>query len=105
MGWKGQFQGKQGYPNLEAVSDYNLWIWQRLFSYGSSPNDINIWDQLPRYESILGGTHDTNDFPFEINDEYFSQLYCLVDDPSLLQLLSTINNLNNALDCFLAPRQ
>ena len=47
-GWKGQSQGKEGYPTigLEAVSDYNLWIWHSTFGYAGSHNDINIWINL-----------------------------------------------------------
>ncbi len=81
MGWKGQFQGKDGYPTigLKAVSDYNLWIWHSVFGYPGSLNDINIWDWSPLYESMLDGTHDEIDSTFEINGEHFSQLYYLVD--------------------------
>ncbi len=33
VGWKSRIQGKEGYPiiGLEAVSDYNLWIWHSAF--------------------------------------------------------------------------
>ena len=80
-GWKGQFQGKEGYPTIgpEAVSDYNLWIWHSAFGYPGSLNDINICDRSPLYESMMDGTHDKIDFSFEINGEHFSQLYYLVD--------------------------
>ena len=48
-GWRGQFQGKEGYPTigLEPVADYNLWIWHSAFGYPGSLNDINIWDRSP----------------------------------------------------------
>ena len=31
--WKGHFRGKEGIPTiaLEAVADFNLWIWHDLF--------------------------------------------------------------------------
>ncbi|KAL7531915.1 hypothetical protein ACHAWF_003956 [Thalassiosira exigua] len=33
--WKGQFEGKEGEPTiaLEAVADYNLWIWHDAFGF------------------------------------------------------------------------
>ncbi len=108
-GWKGQFQGKEVYPTigLQAVSDYNLWIWQSVFGYLGSPNDINIWDWSPLYEPMLDGTHDKIDFSFEINGEHFSQLYCLDDGvyPSLSRYLLTVNDQTTPLDCFFALRQ
>eukprot|EP00804_Cyclotella_cryptica_P020934 CCRYP_009261-RA/>CCRYP_009261-RA protein AED:0.36 eAED:0.33 QI:11/0/0/1/0/0/2/0/81 len=35
VAWKGQFEGKEGFPTigLEAVSDYNLWIWHNAFGF------------------------------------------------------------------------
>ena len=108
-GWKGQCQEKEGYPKigLEAVADYNLWIWHSAFGYPGSLNNINIWDRSPLYELMLDGIHDKIDFSFEINREHFSQLYYLVDGiyPSLSRFLSTVNDPTTALDCFFAPRQ
>lgn len=33
--WKGQFQGKEGYPatGLETVADDNLWIWHSAVGF------------------------------------------------------------------------
>ena len=108
-GWTGQSQGKKGYPTigLEAVSDYNLWIWHSAFGYPGSLNDINTWDRSPLYDLMLDGTHDEIDFSFEINGEHFSHLYYMVDGiyPLLSRFLLTVNDPTTALDCFFAPRQ
>ena len=109
VAWKGQFEGKEGYPTigLEAVADYNLWIWHNAFGFPGSMNDINIWDRSPLLESMLDGTHENIDFPFTIGSEKFDQLYYLVDGiyPSLSRFLATINDPTTVLDSFFAPKQ
>ena len=109
VAWKGQFEGKEGYPTigLEAVADYNLWIWHSAFGFPGSLNDINVWDRSPLLESMLDGTHDNIDFKFTIDGENFEQLYYLVDGiyPSLSRFLATINDPTTTLDCFFAPKQ
>ncbi len=42
--WTGQFEGKEGFPTigLEAVADYNLWIWHSAFEFLGSLNNINV---------------------------------------------------------------
>jgi hypothetical protein len=109
VAWKGQFEGKEGYPTigLEAVADYNLWIWHNAFGFPGSLNDINIWDKSPLLESMLDGTHDNIDFTFTIGSEEFDQLYYCVDGiyPSLSRFLATINDPTTVLDSFYAPKQ
>jgi len=63
LAWKGQFEGKEGYPmiRLEAVAGYNLWFWHSVFGFAGKPNDINIWDRSKFYESLLDVTHDDID--------------------------------------------
>jgi hypothetical protein len=49
VAWQGAFQGKGKASTivLEAVSEYNTWIWHSTFVYAGSLNDINIWEQSP----------------------------------------------------------
>jgi hypothetical protein len=56
--WHGQFKGKKGIPtiSLEAVSDYNLWIWNSAFGFPGSLNDLNIWEKSPLFNSMTDGT-------------------------------------------------
>ncbi len=109
VAWKGQFEGKEGFPTigLEAVSDYNLWIWHNAFGFPGSLNDINVWDRSPLLESMMDGSHDAIDFSFDIDGQQFDQLYYLVDGiyPSLSWFLATVNDPTTALDCFYAPKQ
>jgi hypothetical protein len=109
VAWKGQFEGKEGYPTigLEAVADHNLWIWHSAFGFAGTLNNINIWDRSPLYESMLDGRHEQLDFTFEIDGQQFDHLNYLVDGiyTSLSRFLSTINDLTTTLDCFYAPKQ
>jgi hypothetical protein len=52
--WKGQFEGKEGVPTigLEAVADYNCWIWHSAFGFPGTMNDLNIWDRSPLFASM-----------------------------------------------------
>ena len=109
VAWKGQFEGKEGYPTigLEAVADYNLWIWHSAFGFPGSLNDINVWDRLPLLKSMLDGSHGDIEFSFNIGGEEFDLLYYCVDGiyPSLSWFLATINDPTTVLDSFYAPKQ
>jgi hypothetical protein len=96
VAWKGQFEGKEGYPTigLEAVADYNLWIWRNTFGLPGLLNNINIWGRSPLLKSMLDGSHNNIDFTFNIGGEEFDQLYYCVDGIylSLSRFLATIND-------------
>ncbi|KAL7549247.1 hypothetical protein ACHAWF_012507 [Thalassiosira exigua] len=93
--WHGQFQGKEGVPTiaLEAVADYNLWIWHDAFGFPGGLNDLNIWEKSSHLESFQDGTFSELDFEYEINGEKFDQLFALVDGiyPQLSRFLQTIS--------------
>ncbi|CAH9093912.1 unnamed protein product [Cuscuta epithymum] len=42
--WAGQYSGRSGSPAiiLEAVADYDLWIWHSYFGIPGSNNDVNV---------------------------------------------------------------
>ena len=71
--WKGQVEGKEGFPTigLKAVADYYLWIWHSAFGLPSSLNNTNIWDRLPLLQSMLDGHHDKIYFSFNIDGHDF----------------------------------
>jgi hypothetical protein len=99
------FFGKEGYATigLEAVADYNLWIWHSSFGFPGSLNDINIWDSSPLFQSMQDGSHAEIDFDFYVNGELFSMLYYLVDGiyPSLARFLASIPDPHSKIDrCF-----
>ena len=81
-GWQGQYQGSKGKPTivLEAVADYQLWIWHASFGFAGSMNDINIWDQSPLLKSWIDGSFANYvDFEFEIDGKVFHQLWLMAD--------------------------
>jgi hypothetical protein len=104
--WKGQFVGKEGYATicLEAVADYDLWIWHSAFRFPAAPNDINIWERSALFQSMLDGLHATIDFPFKINGDEFKELFYLVDGiyPWLSRFLSTVSDPTTNIDRLLA---
>ena len=46
--WAGQYRGRYGSPTiiLEAVADYNLWIWHAYFGMPGTNNDLTCWNHL-----------------------------------------------------------
>jgi Plant transposon protein len=93
--WKGQYQGKEGSPTiiLEAVADYNLWIWHTRFGFPGTLNDINVWDQSSLLRKILDGTFSAFvDFPFRIANKTFNKVWIMVDGiyPELARFVKTI---------------
>jgi len=55
VAWQGQQRGKEKKPSivLEAMADYNLWIWHACFGWAGSLNDINIWDRSPKCFQVM----------------------------------------------------
>jgi hypothetical protein len=98
--WKGQFQGKEKRPTvvLEAVVDYNLWIWHVSFGHAGSLNDINIWDKSPLLKSFMDGSfHEEVDFDFLLGGVVMNQLWFLVDGiyPELSRFAKTLSEPTN----------
>ncbi|CAN0845714.1 hypothetical protein LINGRAHAP2_LOCUS4183 [Linum grandiflorum] len=56
--WAGQYRGHVHRPTvgLEAVAEYNTWIWHAYFGTAGSLNDINILGQSRVFNRILNGS-------------------------------------------------
>jgi hypothetical protein len=96
VAWQGAFQGKEKSPTivLEAVSDYNLWIWHAAFGFAGSLNDINIWEQSPLLKMFVDGTFSKEvDFEFQIAGKVFHRCWYLVDGiyPEIARFAKTID--------------
>ena len=106
---RGQYQGKEKVATigLEAVADYNLWIWHRSFGFPGTLNDLNIWERSPLFQSMQDGSHSVIDFDFELDGQTFSKLYYLVDGiyPWLTRFLATISDPTNKIASFFATQQ
>ena len=79
---KGQYAGKDKIPTvvLEAVSDFDLWIWFASVGYPGSNSDTVIWDKSPLHKALVSNELADLDFDYEVGDEKYSLLYFLVDE-------------------------
>ncbi|KAL5576009.1 hypothetical protein UlMin_017708 [Ulmus minor] len=55
--WAGQYAGRSGSPTiiLEAVVDYDLWIWHAYFGLPGSNNDINVLEASHLFANLAEG--------------------------------------------------
>ncbi|KAM6574457.1 uncharacterized protein LOC115696361 [Cannabis sativa] len=53
--WGGQYAGRSGSPTiiLEAVADYDLWIWHAYFGLPRSNNDINVLEASHLFPNLV----------------------------------------------------
>ncbi|CAN1285108.1 hypothetical protein LINPERPRIM_LOCUS18879 [Linum perenne] len=80
VAWKGQFtRGDQGVPTimLKAVASQDLWIWHAFFGVAGSNNDINVLNQSPLFNDVLGVY--SPDIQFTVNGTTYTKGYYLVD--------------------------
>ncbi|XP_073024355.1 uncharacterized protein [Primulina eburnea] len=55
--WARQYAGRSGSPTiiLEAVVDYDLWIWHAFFGMSGSNNDINVLEASNLFSNLAQG--------------------------------------------------
>ncbi|XP_073021570.1 uncharacterized protein [Primulina eburnea] len=55
--WAGQYTGRSGRPTiiLEAVADYDIWIWHAYFGLPGSNNDINVLSKSHLFANLANG--------------------------------------------------
>ena len=55
--WAGQYTGRCGSPTiiLEAVADYDLWIWHAYFGMPGTNNDINVLESSHLISNLAQG--------------------------------------------------
>jgi len=91
---QGAFTGKEGTPTLvlEAMSDFNLWIWHASFGFAGALNDLNIWENSLLLQDMLDGTMASLDFEFWIGGKLFKKLFFLVDGiyPETARFVKTV---------------
>ena len=76
---QGQYQGKEKYPSLilEAVADYELWIWHAFFGSPGSLNDINVLNRSPVFARLTQG--ESAAVEFTVNGNTYDRGYYLAD--------------------------
>ena len=60
---------------LEAVADYELWIWHAFFRMAGSHNDINVLQRSPVFVKLVDGPP----INYEVNDHQYNKGYYLTD--------------------------
>ncbi len=90
--YEGKWKGQQ--------PDYNLWMWQLLFGFAGSLNDLNIWANSLLKLSFTNGMFCNTDFNYVIFGLTFTMLYYLIDGiyPELSRFLKTIPELIGKLE-------
>ena len=55
--WAGKYASHGGSPTiiLEAVADYDLWIWHTYFGMPGSNNDINVLESSHLFSNLAQG--------------------------------------------------
>ena len=92
--WGGQYAGRSGSPTiiLEAVADYDLWIWHAYFGLPGSNNDINVLEASHLFANLAEGTAPPANYV--INGKEYNMGYYLADGiyPKWSTLVQTIHD-------------
>ncbi|KAH9780955.1 nuclease [Citrus sinensis] len=92
--WAGQYAGRSGTLTiiLEAVADYNLWIWHAHFGLPNSNNDINVLEASHLFANLASGIAPPAHYVIKGNE--YNMGYYLADGIYLKwsTLVQTIHN-------------
>ncbi|XP_062103112.1 uncharacterized protein LOC133814131 [Humulus lupulus] len=82
--WGGQYAGRSGSPTiiLEAVADYDLWIWYAYFGLPGSNNDINVLEASHLFADLAAGVSPPANYV--IKGKEYNMGYYLADGPARL---------------------
>ena len=105
--WAGQYAGRSGSPSiiLEAVADYDLWIWHAYFGLPGSNNDINVLESSHLFSNLAQGI--TPPAKYFIQGKEYDTGYYLADGiyPKWSTLVQTINRPQGPKKKYFAMRQ
>lgn len=92
--WAGQYAGRSGKPSiiLEAVADYDLWIWHAYFGMPGTNNDINVLHSSRLFNDLAVGI--APPAHYYIQGKQYEMGYYLADGiyPKWATLVQTISN-------------
>ena len=93
-GWGGQYSDRSRSPGiiLEAVADYDLWIWHAFFGLPGSNNDINVLESSHLFANLAAGTAPPANYV--INRKSYDMGYYLADGiyPKWATLVQSIHD-------------
>ena len=93
-GWGGQYSGRSRSPSiiLEAVADYDLWIWHAFFGLPGSNNDINVLESSHLFTNLAADTAPPANYV--INGKSYDMGYYLADGiyPKWATLVQSIHD-------------
>ncbi|XP_033140542.1 putative nuclease HARBI1 [Brassica rapa] len=106
-GWAGQYAGRSGSPTiiLEAVADYDLWIWHAYFGMPGTNNDINVLDSSHLFSNLAQGIAPPAHY-FIQDKEYYMDYY-LADGiyPKWSTIVETIQEPRSPKNKYFATQQ
>ena len=92
--WAGQYDSRSGTPTiiLEAVADYDIWIWHAHFGLSGSNNDINVLEASYLFANLASGI--ALPAHYVIKGNKYNMSYYLADDfyPKWSTLVQTIHD-------------
>ncbi|XP_047954984.1 uncharacterized protein LOC125201080 [Salvia hispanica] len=106
-GWSGSYSGRSGSPTiiLEAVADYDLWIWHAYFGLPGSNNDINVLDSSHLFYNLTQGI--APPAHYVIQGKEYNMGYYLADGiyPKWSTIVQTIHEPRTPKAKYFAARQ
>ncbi|KAK9219544.1 hypothetical protein WN943_008190 [Citrus x changshan-huyou] len=92
--WAGQYTSRSGTPTiiLEAVADYDIWIWHSHFGLPGSNNDINVLEASNLFANLALGIAPPAHYVIKGNE--YNMSYYLADGiyPKWSTLVPTIHD-------------
>ena len=105
--WAGQYRGRYGSPTiiLEAVADYDLWIWHAYFGMPGTNNDINVLESSHLFSNMAKGIAPTAHYV--IQGKEYNMGYYLADNiyPKWSTIVQTIHEPQGTKRKYFAMRQ
>ncbi|PRQ37575.1 putative harbinger transposase-derived protein [Rosa chinensis] len=105
--WAGAYAGRSGSPTiiLEAVADYDLWIWHAYFGLPGSNNDIIVLEASYLFAELAAGK--SPPCHYFIKDKAYDVGYYLADGiyPKWSTLVQTIHDPQGRKKQFFATKQ
>ncbi|XP_061993999.1 uncharacterized protein LOC133711947 [Rosa rugosa] len=106
-GWQGSFSGKSRKPTivLEAVADFDTWIWHAFFGIPGTQNDITVLGRSPLFDALTEGQSPQLDY--HINNYRYSMGYYLADGfyPKWATLVQAIRRPQNEAEAYFTTKQ